>query len=212
VNIDPDRQRRAIARFDAANAEDPRREKVDGVERPKELLYAGRLTAMLNRYLPDASEALRLAVRCQHLQRWKIPRAEYPMTRIGYNDWRTRLRDFHAELAAGMLREVGYDEAMIGSVRSLLRKEGLKSNADAQALEDVVALVFVESYLADFVAGHDGYDAAKFLDILTRTARKMSARGRRAALTMIALPQELAPLVQTAMGANAGQPDPIRAE
>jgi hypothetical protein len=134
------------------------------------------------------------------------------MTRIGYNDWRTRLRDFHAELAAGMLREVGYDEAMIGSVRSLLRKEGLKSNADAQALEDVVALVFVESYLADFVAGHDGYDAAKFLDILTRTARKMSARGRRAALTMIALPQELAPLVQTAMGANAGQPDPIRAE
>ncbi len=212
MNVDPDRQRRAIARFDAANAEDPHRETADGVDLPKELLYAERLTAMLDRYLPDASEALRLAARCQHLQRWKIPRADYPMTRIGYHQWRTRLRDFHADLAAGMLRDVGYDEAMIGNVRSLLRKEGLKSNADAQALEDVVALVFLESYLADFVAGHDGYDPAKFLDILARTSRKMSVRGRSAALTLIALPPELSPLVRTAMGANAGRPDPILAE
>ena len=27
--------------------------------------------------------ALRLAVRCQHLRRWTIPRSQYPMTRAG---------------------------------------------------------------------------------------------------------------------------------
>ena len=56
----------AIARFDAANAEDPNRELVDGRQRPKELLYAERLTAMLARFVPDASEALRLAAAGAH--------------------------------------------------------------------------------------------------------------------------------------------------
>ena len=63
--------------------------------------------------------------------------------------------------AAGILREVGYDEATIERVGALLKKESLKSDADAQALEDVVDLVFLESYLADFVAKHDGYDAGE---------------------------------------------------
>jgi hypothetical protein len=66
-------------------------------------------------------------------------------------------------------------------VQSLIRKEALKSDPEAQALEDVVALVFFESYLGDFVSAHDKYDGAKFADILTKTAKKMSARGREAA-------------------------------
>ena len=41
---------------------------------------------------------------------------------------------------------------MIARVRSLIRKEALKTDAEAQALEDVVDLVFLESYLEDFVA------------------------------------------------------------
>lgn len=190
---------RAIARFDAANAEDPHRETVDGRERPKELVYAERLTAMLGRFQPDAGEVLRLATRAQHIQRWKLPRAEYPMDRIGYLTWRKRLHALHAQVAGDILRDVGYDEATIAAVATLIRKEGLKSNADAQALEDVVGLVFLESYLADFVAKHDDYDVAKFTDILAKTARKMSARGRAAAVTLIAAPADLAPLIRRVM-------------
>jgi len=189
----------AIGRFDAANAEDPNREVVDGRERPKALVYAERVTAMLARFAPDASEALRLAARCQHLQRWKIPRGEYPMTRAGYHQWRNRLRDFHADLAGAILADSGYDDATIARVASLIRKEALKTDGEAQALEDVVALVFLESYLAEFVVEHDEYDESKLIDILTKTARKMSPRGRDAALTLIHLRGDFANVVRKAI-------------
>jgi len=194
-----ERYARAIARFDAANAEDPRRDVDNGRESPKELLYAERLTSMLVRFAPEASEELRLAARCQHIQRWKIPRADYPMTRPGYQHWRTRLRDFHADLADTILRDVGYGDATIARVQSLIRKEELKTDAEAQTLEDVVNLVFLESYLQEFVDTHAGYDTAKFADILKKTAKKMSARGREVALTGIAPPPALLPLIRTAM-------------
>ena len=189
----------AIWHFDAANAEDPNWEMVDGRERPKALVYAQRLTAMLVRFAPDASEALHLAARCQHLQRWKIPRADYPMTRAGYHQWRNQLRDFNAELAGAILDEVGYEGATIARVASLIRKEALKTDAEAQALEDVVALVFLESYLAEFVVEHGEYDESKLTDILTKTAKKMSARGREAALEQIDLPNALAGVVRGAI-------------
>lgn len=197
--IDSDRHRHAIARFDAANAEDPNREMINGVERSKELVYAERMTAMLDRFLPDAPEVLRLAARCQHIQRWKIPRADYAMDRIGYLQWRKRLNNFHARIAGDILRDVGYDEATIARVGSLLKKEALKADADSQALEDIVDLVFLENYLADFVAKHGQYDEAKFTDILRKSAKKMSGRGREAALTLIALPPDLAPLIRDEM-------------
>ncbi len=201
---------RAIARFDAANGKDPNQDLVDGRLRPKEQLYAERLTAMLERFAPQASEALRLAARCQHIERWKIPRADYPMTRVGYHQWRTRLRDFHGDRAAAILRDAGYDDAMIVRVRSLIRKEALKTDAEAQALEDVVDLVFLESYLEAFVASHPGYDEAKFVDILKKTAKKMSGQGRAAALTLIAPPPALVPVLRRAMDAVCAASDERR--
>jgi Domain of unknown function (DUF4202) len=194
-----DRYDRAIARFDAANAEDPNQETAQGLPRPKELVYAERMSAMLARFAPDASEVLRLAARCQHIRRWTIPRGDYAMDRIGYLQWRKRLNKFHAQVAGDILRDVGYDDATIARVGALLKKESLKADADAQALEDVVALVFLESYLAGFVSAHGEYDPAKFADILAKTAKKMSPRGRAAALTLIALPPSLAPAVNSAM-------------
>lgn len=191
---------RAIARFDEANAADPHHELDAGREVPKELLYARRMSAMLERFAPGASEAVRLAVRCQHIRRWEIPRSEYPLTAQGYKQWRTRLMKFHAELAGDILRRAGYDDEMIGRVQSLLRKEGLKVNDETQLLEDVIGLVFLESYLADFVAKHADYDEAKFIDILRKTWRKMSAAGRAAALRLIEFPPELAPVVHKAVG------------
>jgi hypothetical protein len=195
-----DRFRAAIQRFDTANAADPNREPdAAGTEQPRELLYAQRMTEMLDRFAPEASEAVRLAVRSQHIRRWEIPRDSYPRTPEGYKAWRTRLMDFHADTAGAILREAGYEEETIARVRSLLRKERLKRDPETQLLEDIIALVFLEHYLAGFVAGHAGYDEAKFADILHKTWLKMSPRGREAALVVARIPAELRPVVERAV-------------
>ena len=175
---DSERFMEAMRRFDAANAEDPHFEVVDGVSYPRERLYAQRMTAWLERFAPEASEALRLAARSQHIRRWMIPRDHYPMDRRGYLQWRTTLGRFHAETVATILREVGYEEGMIQRVQALLRKEGLRRDAEVQCLEDVICLVFLESYCADFARQ---LDAAKALGILRKTWSKMSPRGREVA-------------------------------
>ncbi len=174
----PTRFATAIQLFDEANGEDPNRETHQGEQHPKELLYAHRMTERLSRFAPGASEAVRLAVRAQHIRRWEIPRASYPMDRDGYRKWRTELGRFHARTAAALLREAGYDEETILRVESLLRKERLKTNPDCQLLEDVICLVFLEHYLPAFVSTQD---EAKLIGIIQKTWRKMSAQGQQAA-------------------------------
>jgi hypothetical protein len=183
---DAERFNAAIARFDAANAEDPMTEIFQGASYPKELLYAQRMTTWLDKLAPDASEALRLAVRCQHIRRWTIPRHTYAMDRTGYLRWRTTLAKFHADTAAAILREVDYDDATIRRVQTLLRKESLKRDPEVQCLEDVICLVFLENYLAEFATQHD---EAKIIDILQKTWKKMSAHGHEVALTLPMSPE-----------------------
>jgi hypothetical protein len=183
---DRERFNQAIARFDAANAEDPNVEEFDGQEMPKELLYAQRMTSWLHRLDADAPEAVQLAARCQHIRRWTIPRASYPAGREGYLRWRTELSRFHAETAAGILREVGYDEEMIAHVTKLLRKRQLKQDVDVQLLEDVICLVFLENYFADFSAQHD---EGKVINIVRKTWAKMSERGHTAARELQLAPE-----------------------
>ena len=194
-----DRFRRAVERFDGANAEDPHRELVDGVEQPKELVYARRMTACLDRFRPDAPEAVRLAARCQHIRRWTIPRADYPDGREGYRRWRTDLARFHAATAAAILRDVGYGDDVVARVESLLRKERLKADPDVQLLEDVICLVFIEHHLADFAPKHDD---ETLLGVLRKTWRKMSDAGHRAALALD-LPANLRLLVERAVASPA---------
>ena len=81
-----------IASFDAMNAQDPNLLTIDGKQQPKELMYAQRLSEMLARYAPGASEALNLATSAQHIQRWVSPRSDYPMTKPGYMQWRSNLK------------------------------------------------------------------------------------------------------------------------
>lgn len=189
-----------IAAFDKANAEDPNKETADGKEYPKELLYAQRMAAMLERYAPEASEAVKLAVRAQHIQRWKIPRGDYPMDRQGYLQWRTGLYKFHAETAGRIMQEAGYDDAMIGRVKAIVSKKGLKVNAETQLMEDVVDLVFIEHYLTGFASQHPEYDEAKWLEIIRKTWQKMSSRAHEFALAgKIRLPEALAPLILKAI-------------
>lgn len=197
--ISDDRFRRAVERFDAANGEDPNRELADGAEQPKELVYARRMTARLDRFHPDAPEEVRLAARSQHIRRWTIPRADYPAGREGYRRWRTDLGRFHADTAAAILRDVGYGDDVVARVGSLLRKERLKADPDVQLLEDVICLVFVEHYLAGFAPKHDEETLA---GVLRKTWRKMSEDGRRAALALD-LPENVRSVVERAVASSA---------
>ena len=195
---DEARFRAAVERLDAANREDPHREVFGGKEYPKELLYARRMTEWLERLAPDASEALRLAVRGQHICRWTMPRESYPKDRKGYLQWRTALGRFHAENVGGILREAGYGEEAIARVQSLVRKERLKSDPEAQLLEDAACLVFLESYFLDFSRQHE---EEKILGILRKTWAKMSPLGQKAALGL-ALPPEAGALVQKVLAST----------
>jgi Domain of unknown function (DUF4202) len=154
------------------------------------------MSGRLAQFAPEASEAVQLAVRAQHLERWKTARTTFPEGRKGYHEWRTALARFHAERAGEILRDVGYDEAFIARVQSMLRKERLKLDPDVQTLEDVACLVFLEFYFSGFGAKHDD---EKVIDILRKTWRKMSPRGQQAALALPLTSAALA-LVQRAIG------------
>src|SRR5512138_2275034 len=108
-----DRLAATIAAFDAQNARDPRRISDRGELRPQELVDAERLTAWIARLVPEASVALTLAARCQHLRRWETPRDEYPEGRAGYLAWRSALHHTHAAHAAETMRAHGWDDATI---------------------------------------------------------------------------------------------------
>lgn len=193
---DPQRFERAIALFDAANAQDPNQDQ--GL--PKELLYAQRMTDMIGRYAPGASEVARLAVRAQHIKRWTVPRGSYPMTRDGYHAWRTGLYKFHADTAGELMQQAGYDAAMIDQVKAAVGKRGIKVNPDTQMLEDVTDLVFIEHYMQGFAGRHAEYSEEKWLDIIRKTWRKMSGRARNYATSGgIKLPEVLVPLILKAI-------------
>ncbi len=190
----------AIAAFDRANAEDPNKETADGQEYPKELLYAHRLSEMLQRYAPGAHEAVKLAVRAQHIQRWKIPRSNYPMDRSGYLQWRTGLYKFHAETAGRLMQETGYDDDMVARVKAIVSKKGLKVNSETQMMEDVVDLVFLENYIAGFAAQHPEYTEEKWIQIIRKTWQKMSSVAHEFALAgKIKLPEALQSLILKAI-------------
>lgn len=194
------RYQAAIAVFDRANAEDPNREIANGKEYPKELLYARRMTEMQERYAPEASEAVKLAVRAQHIQRWKSPRSNYPMDRQGYLQWRTGLYKFHAETAGNLMGQAGYDDEMIERVKTIVGKKGLKVNPETQLMEDVTDLVFLEYYMIGFAASHPGYDEEKWMRIIKKTWQKMSPRAHEFTLAgKIKLPEALRPLILKAI-------------
>lgn len=171
----------AFERFDAANAEDPNMIVVDGAKHPKELVFAKRLTEAVMELKPDASEELQLASRCQHICRWEVPRNTQPMGRAGYLKWRSGLKKFHAKKSAGILRQVGYDQAVIERVQSLNQKLNMKSDPDCQTLEDALCLVFLEH---QFDALIESTEEEKMIRIVQKTWAKMSEPGRKAAQTI----------------------------
>lgn len=184
----------AISAIDALNAADPRQDPHETGD-SFELAYSKRMSAWLERLQPDASEVLQLAVRAQHIARWQIPRKNYPKNRAGYKKWRSDLAEFHAKITTEILYKANYDAATIARVQSLLKKKNLKADPECQTLEDVVCLVFLETYFSDFAVQHD---EEKLIRILQKTWAKMSNRGHEAALKLPLTP-ELALVINKAL-------------
>jgi hypothetical protein len=181
-----ERLHKAYALIDAANAQDPA---------GRAVTYGHRMTETLDAFAPGSPEPLKIAARAQHIERWTIPRSAYPEGRIPYLTWRKELQKLHARRAGEIMAACGYTEDEIARAGSLLRKERLKQDPDAQTLEDVICLVFL-CYEADaFIAKHED---EKVRDILAKTARKMSARGLGAAAA-IPLGERLGRLLNEAL-------------
>lgn len=174
-----------LAAIDAANEKDPRLDE----GQPEALLYGRRMSEECARLFPDASEGLQIAARGQHVERWVLKRADYPEGRVGYLKWRRDLAGHHASTVSGFMADAGYDEETRSEVETMLRKEGLKRNEQVQALEDVICFVFVKWYFGPFAAKHP---EEKVLDIVQKTARKMSPEGRARVLQEFDLPEDLA--------------------
>ena len=177
----PERLQRLLDRMDALNGEDPNTEVDDGVSQPRELVYARRLSEWVLRLRPDASEALRIAARGQHLRRWTIPRDRYERNRRGYLRWRETLKAFHADEVSALMREAGYAEDAIQRVRALILKKLIAADPEAQALEDALCLVFLETQFADL---RRKTPEEKMIEVLRKTWKKMGAQGRAEALKL----------------------------
>lgn len=171
----------AIRRFDEENSRDPNSENLDGLSKPRELVYAAWLTDWVLKLAPNASEPLRLAARCQHLCRWEIPRSSYPMTRPGYLQWRAELKRFHAEKSGQILREVGYDEATVRRVQGLNLKKDFPADPEVRVLEDALCLVFLERQFGALAAKTDD---EKMINALQKSWKKMTPAAHAEALKL----------------------------
>lgn len=168
----------AIAAIDTANAADPTVIDIRGERVPLALGHGRLASAWVERLRLDepagASPELLVAARAHHLRRWEVPRTSYPEGRAGYHRWKTAQRSRHAADVAELLVTAGFDASFVERVQSLVRREHLATDPETQALEDAACLVFIETQLAE-VAGR--LDHGHLLDVVRKTARKMTAAG-----------------------------------
>ena len=176
---DEARLSRVLAAIDELNADDPNTIVVDGVERPKEQAHAELMTEWVRRLDPGASELQLIAARAHHLRRWAIPRSSFPDGRAGYLRWRKRLKDAHADDVGRLMADAGYGPDDVERVQQIVRKERLASDPQVQVHEDALCLVFLETQF-DELADRLGDD--HIVEVLVKTLKKMSDRGKEAAL------------------------------
>lgn len=186
---------RARQLIDAAHAGDPVR---TAAGQPAELAYADAMERWVTALDPKAEALLRLAARCQHLERWRVPRSTFPLDKPGYHAWRRTLYTQQAERARSLLLESGLCADQADEVAVWVSKNGLKTNPGTQMLEDAACLVFLQQEIEGFAAQHADYPREKFIDILRKTWRKMSAPAQAAALKL-ELPPAISALVRDAV-------------
>ena len=184
--------------IDAAHGADP---KITPEGHPAELIYADRMEAWVGKLVDDATPLLRLAARCQHLERWSAPRDTFPLDKVGYHAWRRSLYIKQAGRAKAVLIAAGVSEPEADEVSVWVAKSGLKTNPGTQALEDAAVLVFLENEIGAFAAQHADYPREKFIDILRKSWRKLSPKAQELAMTL-QLPPIIAALVKEAINAE----------
>ena len=185
----------AYQAIDKSNSKDPNLEVIDGKSIAKELIYGQRMTDVIESFDPNASTALLLAARAQHICRWEIPRSNYEMNRVGYLTWRNDLKKFHAETVGKILEDLHFETETIDRVSFLIQKKKLKKDIETQTLEDVICLVFLKYYYEAFSKKHT---KEKVIDIIQKTWKKMSNKGHDAALKLNYTEQGLS-LIQRAL-------------
>ena len=189
------KKKKVFELIDNAHKTDPQFETVDNIDIPKELAYSDRMLDWLMKFEPNASELQQIAIKCQHLYRWKIARSEYPLGKKGYYQWRIALYDFQANKAAEILEECNYSAKEITVVKQMVSKKDLKNSADTQLLEDIACLVFIEFYLSDFA---QDYTEEKLIKIIQRTWNKMSEKAHDFAVK-IELSEKVQSVLQKAL-------------
>jgi len=172
--LSSDRYARAVASIDAANAADPTVVVVAGVPQPLAQAHGRLASAWVARLLDPAPDTALLAARAHHLRRWVVPRASYPADRPGYLRWRRDQKARHAVEVAELLDEAGYGPTDIARVQASIRREGLGTDAETQAVEDAACLVFLETQLAEVSTR---LDRSHLCEVIRKTARKMSPAG-----------------------------------
>ena len=188
---------RARELIDAAHAGDPKHAD-DG--RPAELVYADNMERWVVRVTPAATPALQLAARCQHLERWSVPRGSFPLDKPGYHAWRKSLYEKQADRARELLLQAGISAPEADEAATWVSKTGLKTNPGTQALEDAACLVFLENEISGFATQHAGYSREKYVDIIRKAWRKMSPGAQKLALE-IPFPPAIGELVHAAITA-----------
>ncbi|WP_027965611.1 DUF4202 domain-containing protein [Halomonas halocynthiae] len=183
--------------LDRLHAQDPRQIEVGGKHVPQELWHANRMSAWLDQLETSPDELTCLAVRGQHLQRWQLPRSDYPQGRVGYLTWRRDQGLRAGETTAQLMRQAGYSADQAEQVAKMIRKQGLGHDAGAQAVEDCACLVFLENYFSDFSKqiAHE-----HLIRIVRKTWQKMSPAAHRLALEL-PMTEESRRLVEKALSA-----------
>jgi hypothetical protein len=186
----------AISQLTVAHQKDPNLETWNNEVFPAEWLYIRRITERLKGFSPEASTELIVAANCQHLCRWEIERTGFPEGRIGYYQWRNYLADYQFQKAKDIILGAGFSDEFAERVKLIVRKENIFTNPEAQMLEDVVCLVFMEFYLDDFIRAKSELNMAT---VILKTWNKMSERGHQEALK-IQFSDETLPVVKRALG------------
>jgi uncharacterized protein DUF4202 len=195
----------ALNAIDQANKADPNQEQVDGQWLPKEYAYSLHMTRWLFELEPVPSPRMQVACRAQHVERWTMPRGDYPEGRKAYYQWRQACGRMHGRRAAEIMEQCGFPEDECQRVETILTKRELRQDEDTQLLEDVACMVFLERYFADFYEQKVDYDREKWLRIVRRTWGKMSHRGHEAALKLAeGMPPHLLALLQEALADPEG--------
>jgi hypothetical protein len=149
----------------------------------------------------EPDEALLLAARAHHLRRWELRRDTYPPGRAGYLRWRRDQKSRHADDVAAVLAPLGYRPDEIERVQHLVRREPVDG---AQAVEDAACLVFIETQLGSFSARID-HDL--LIEVIRKTARKMSGQGLELVASIPLGDTERALLAEALGGPDVGAPD-----